>query len=148
MYKIRFRHENQIDKRIAILKAYFKKGDAGDMDLLNLFTDDVEIFVPKFGYRYGKTAIKQFVAGLSRALKSIQHYPDEYHYYSSGDTIIVEGRETGILKDGTAFPVKGRTDGRFVSVFTFKGDKIAKMHIYMDPDFAGRDRLRFYWDKV
>jgi hypothetical protein len=37
---------------------------------------------------------------------------------------------SGIKKDGTRWPIEGRTDGR---------------HIYVDPDFTEEDQDRFYW---
>ncbi|MCL1949698.1 MAG: nuclear transport factor 2 family protein [Turicibacter sp.] len=144
----RFRQDDLTNKRIEVLKEYFRKGDAGDLSVLDLFTDDVEFYYPKFGIHAGKAAILDFMRGLQGALQNIQHYPDEYGYYPSGRNIIaVEGHESGILKDGTKWPVKGRSDGLFSIIVHFKGDKISKFHVYADPDFAGRDIVRDYWRK-
>jgi hypothetical protein len=41
-------------KQIKIIETYFRKVDARDSTLLDLFTDDVQMFFPKFGLGYGK----------------------------------------------------------------------------------------------
>lgn len=133
-------------RHIARVKDYFRKGDAGDAALLEMFTEDIELYFPKFGTRTGKPAAADFVQGLLGQLQSLQHDPDQYTYVASGDIVVVEGRESGVMKDGTVWPVPGRSDGRFCNVFRFRGDKISHLHIYADPDFAGRDASRFYWD--
>jgi ketosteroid isomerase-like protein len=136
---------SETDKRIALTKEYFRKGDAGDTMIFGLFTDDVELYFPKFGKRSGKAEVGTLVRGLLGQLQSLKHYPDDYNYIASGDFVVVEGFESGLAKDGTAWPVKGRSDGRFCNVFRFRDDLISHLHIYVDPDFAGRDTDRFYW---
>jgi hypothetical protein len=32
-------------------------------------------------------------------------------------------------------------------VFEFRGPLIARMHIYLDPDYTGRDENRFLWGR-
>lgn len=135
----------ETEKRIAIAKEYFRRGDAGDATIINMFTDDVEFYFPKFGTRSGKAAVGAFVRGLLSQVQSLQHYQDEYTYIASGDFVVVEGWESGVAKGGAAWPVKGRSDGRFCNVFRFRGELISHLHVYVDPDFAGRDTDRFYW---
>jgi len=135
----------ETEKRIALAKEYFRKGDTGDTTIINMFSDDVEFYFPKFGTRSGKAAVGAFVQGLLGQVQSLQHYPDEYNYIASGDFVVVEGWESGVAKDGTAWPVTGRSDGRFCNVFRFRGELISHLHIYVDPDFAGRDTDRFFW---
>jgi hypothetical protein len=133
------------ERRISLVKEYFRKGDVGDTTILEMFTDDVELYFPKFGTRSGKTEVGAFVQGLLSQVKSLQHYPDQYTYIASDDFVVAEGWESGVTKDGTSWPVKGRTDGRFCNVFRFRDDLISHLHIYADPDFTGRDKDRFYW---
>ena len=133
------------EQRIARVKEYFRKGDAGDGDILEMFTDDIELYFPKFGTRTGKAAVVAFVQGLLNQLQSLRHDPDQYHYIVSGNFVVVEGWESGIAKDGTAWPVPGRSDGRFCNVFRFREDLISHLHVYVDPDFAGLDADRFFW---
>lgn len=139
------RTENHADKRIALVKEYFRKGDSGDATIVDMFADDIEIYFPKFGVRSGKHAVGAFVHGLQQQLTRLQHYPEEYSYITAGDSVVVEGWESGELTDGSSWPVEGKTDGRFCNVFRFRGDLISHLHIYVDPDFTGQDRARFYW---
>jgi ketosteroid isomerase-like protein len=135
----------ETDARVDMVKEYFRKGDAGDATIIDMFTDDVELYFPKFGTRSGKQGVGAFVQGLLGAVKGLQHYEDEYTYIAAGDFVVVEGRESGVTKDGTPWPVKGRTDGHFCNVFRFRGELISHLHIYVDPDFTGQDEGRFYW---
>jgi ketosteroid isomerase-like protein len=133
------------EAHIAVVKAYFRKGDAGDPTILDMFTNDIELRFPKYGTRFGKAAVGIFVQGLLTQLRSLKHFPDEYVYVATGDVVVVEGWETGVLKDGTSWPVVGCSDGEFCNVFRFRDDLISHLHVYVDPDFAGRDKDRFFW---
>lgn len=136
------------EEYIERVKDYFRKGDAGDITIVDMFTDDVELYFPKFGTRTGKRAIADFVQGLMRHLQSIQHYPDRYTYIASADFLVVEGWESGLSKDGIIWPVPGRSEGRFCNVFRFRDNLISHIHIYVDPDFLGQDEDRFFWGAV
>ncbi|WP_298225653.1 nuclear transport factor 2 family protein [Acidocella sp.] len=127
------------------VRHYFQKGDAGDSTIIEMFTDDIELYFPKFGTRRGKAAVAAFLQGLLSQLQSLQHFPDRYTYIASENFVVVEGWETGISKDGTTWPVPGRSDGRFCNVFRFREDLISHLHIYVDPDFLGQDLDRFFW---
>ncbi len=35
--------------------------------------------------------------------------------------------------------------GRFCNVFEFRDDRIARVHVYLDPDYLGEDEPRFRW---
>ncbi|PLZ00834.1 nuclear transport factor 2 family protein [Burkholderia sp. WAC0059] len=116
------------------------------MTVLDLFTDDVEVRFPKFGTRSGKAAVVAFAQGLLSRVRNLQHYPDDYTYVASGDLVVAEGWESGVLtEDGTPWPVAGRSDGKFCNVFRFRGDLISHLHIYVDPDISGADTERFFW---
>ena len=39
---------------LAVVKQYFVSADAGQASVLDLFTDDVQIYFPKFGIPRGK----------------------------------------------------------------------------------------------
>ena len=132
-------------RRIDLTKQYFRKGDAGDQTVLDMFSDNVTLYFPKFGTRSGKAEIVNFIQGLLGNLQSLRHDVDTYRYIAAGNTVVVEGTESGVMKDGASWPVRGRTEGRFCNVFEFEGELISRVHIYVDPDFAGLDRDRFYW---
>lgn len=129
----------------AMVKDYFRKGDVGDLSIVDMFTDDVKIYFPKFGTRVGKQVVGEFVQGLLGQLSRLQHFPDEYRYIEAGDCVVVEGWESGAMKDGASWPQSGRSDGKFCNVFRFEGDRVSSVHIYVDPDFTGKDVERFYW---
>jgi hypothetical protein len=58
---------------IPLAEEYYRRADAGRPDLVDLFTEDVELYFPKFGVRRGKTALGELAAGLLGSLKSIEH---------------------------------------------------------------------------
>lgn len=138
----------EIDDRIALIKEYFRRGDAGDSSVIDMFTEDVELRFPKFGQRSGKAAVATFARGLLSHLKALKHYPNEYTYIANGDFVVVEGWESGELQNGTSWPVAGRSDGKFCNVFRFRGRLISHLHVYVDPDFAGQDAARFFWEAL
>lgn len=133
------------EQRIALVKEYFRKGDGGDAALLDMLTDDIELYFPKFGTRSGKAAFTVFVEGLLTQIQSLQHYPEQYSYIASGDLLVVEGWESGVARDGTSWPIPGRSEGRFCNIFRFRDKLISHLHIYVDPDFMSQDTDRFFW---
>ncbi|SMQ30406.1 Ketosteroid isomerase-related protein [Pseudomonas helmanticensis] len=130
---------------IEITKLYFGKADVGDPSILDLFSDDVQLFFPKFGTRTGKAQVVEFVQGLMSKLESLKHDVGTYNFIASGQIVVVEGTESGVAKNGEHWPVEGKSDGRFCNVFEFSGTLISRLHIYVDPDFLGEDDDRFYW---
>ncbi|MBT2502846.1 nuclear transport factor 2 family protein [Curtobacterium sp. ISL-83] len=130
----------------ALALAYFTKVDAGDPDLLDIFTDDAQVFFPKFGIAHGKEEITQFLVGLTLAVDSFHHDPADFVVTQSGNRVIVEGKETGVLANGRAFPDGARSGGLFCNVFEFRGSLISRVHIYADPDLAGKHDDLFAWD--
>ena len=124
---------------------YFFRADAGRADVMNLFTDDVEIYFPKFGIGRGKAAFGELATGLLGALRSMAHYRDRISYIESGTTVVCEGFTHGATKSGVAWEGGKTPGGRFCSVFEFRGEMIARMYIYLDPDYAGADHERFLW---
>lgn len=138
-------NEDKTLQMIEIAKLYFIKGDAGDLTILDLFSDDVQLYFPKFGTRTGKNEVVAFIQGLMGNLGDLKHDVEKYTYIAVGNTLVVEGIESGMMKNGSPWPVEGRSEGRFCNVFEFSNDLISRVHIYVDPDFAGDDKERFYW---
>jgi len=60
-----------IEQRIARVTDYFRKGDAGDLALLDMFSADIELYFPKFGTRVGKAAVVAFLSEDSWARSKI-----------------------------------------------------------------------------
>ncbi len=123
-------------QRVAIVQKCFRLVDAGDSGLLDLYTDDVELFFPKFGHGRGREDMIEFARRLWFGLGSIEHDIEGLDIMVSGDRVIVEGREWGTLADGTAWPDGQVSTGRFCNVFAFRGNQISSVHIYADLDIA------------
>ena len=123
---------------LAAVKQYFVRADAGQASVLDLFTDDVQIYFPKFGIATGKAAFGELATGLLGSLKSIAHYISDFKY---------EGATHGADRQGAEWSGGKTAGGRFCSVFEFRGPLIARMHIYLDPDYTGRDENRFLWGR-
>ncbi len=133
--------------KIATVKEYFRRGDAGRPDLIEHCTDDFQFFFPKFGVGKGKAEFMEFVTGLVGSLSSIAHDIDQMNFIESGDSVVVEGLTHGEDRRGGRWEGGKTPGGRFCSVFQFRGDMIARMHIYLDPDYTSRDQDRFLWGK-
>jgi len=134
------------DDLIAITKEYFRRVDSGAPNLLDLFTDDTQIFFPRFGYAHGKEEIVPFLVGLAAGVVSFQHPVDRMVFTQEGNRIVVEGAENGELTSGVPFPGDARSAGLFCNVFEFQGSLISRLHIYADPDLAGLQPALFPWD--
>jgi len=130
---------------IPLAEEYFRRADAGQADLVDLFTEDVELFFPKFGVRRGKAALGELANGLSGSLKSIEHDRQGLSCVAVGQTVLVEGTTHGETRDGTQWEGGKTPGGRFCSVFEFRGHLISRMYIYLDPDYGSADRARFLW---
>ncbi len=132
---------------LAAVQQYFVKADAGDASVFELFTDEVQIYFPKFGIATGKAAFGELAAGLLGSLKSIAHYISDFKYVVGSDSVVVEGTTHGADREGAEWSGGKTAGGRFCSVFEFQGPLIARMHIYLDPDYTGRDENRFLWGR-
>jgi len=125
---------------------YYKRVDAGQDDLLDLFDENFELFFPKFGIARGKAAFGSLATGLFGSLNSIAH--DQLRVIDAGDTVVIEGTTHGATIDGTEWKGGETPGGRFCSVFEFGGGLITRMFIYLDPDYGSHDKDRFLWNDV
>lgn len=130
---------------IQIAEDYYRRADAGQADVLDLFTEDVDLYFPKFGVRRGKAAFGELATGLLASLKSIAHDQKSLVCIAVGQTVIVEGKTRGETRDGTRWEGGKTPGGRFCSVFEFRDRLISRMYIYLDPDYGSADRDRFLW---
>ncbi|HFZ2534604.1 TPA: nuclear transport factor 2 family protein [Pseudomonas aeruginosa] len=133
---------NSRDARIETIRDYFRKVDAKDPSLLDLYTEDVEFFFPKFGVARGKAAMVQFAERIAKDAMKLTHDIDGLVFTVDGDRIVVEGREWGMTTDGRAWPDGEISQGRFANVFEFDGPLIKRTFIYVDPDFTSEDGRR------
>ncbi|MGV9703205.1 nuclear transport factor 2 family protein [Streptomyces sp. NPDC003483] len=116
---------------------YFRLVDSADPAILDLFTDDAQMFFPKFGIATGKDQIAAFAQGFASQIASIQHDIPGFNIISSGNYVVTEGSVHGTTTSGVAFPDGTSSYGLFCNVFEFEGKRIKRLHIYEDPDFAG-----------
>lgn len=141
------------DARKAIAESYLKSLDAGGVSpttglgLFDHFADDAEVFLPKWGVARGKDEIVQMFTDVGGTLRSITHNYDGFIWYMTGtDRFAVEGTSEGEHRDGSWIadtPKWGA--GRFCDTFEVKDGKIARLFIYIDPDYAGKDTARYGW---
>ena len=137
--------DTMTDPRFAAVVEYFRRVDAGDPSVVDLMTDEVQVYFPKFGTRRGKSAVGELAQGIMRSVSSIAHDFERMTILAAGHHVIVEGFESGLAKDGTPWPDPMFSEGRFCNVFEFQGPLIKRLHIYVDPDFSSRDKGRFLW---
>lgn len=129
----------------AIIEKLYRNADAGDAAMFEDFSPDARIYFPKFGIGSGEDAWREFADGLFASVAEMAHDIAGFDYVVSGDTVVVEGTTSGRLVDGRRWAGGETPGGRFVSIFVFDAGKIARMHIYTDPDYAGDDSARFLW---
>jgi ketosteroid isomerase-like protein len=132
--------------KIAIVREYFIRADQGRPDILELFHDDAEIYFPKFGFGTGQQSFFEMVKGFEGALEYIRHDYDSFTFIPSGDRLVVEGTSHGKMS-GKSWAGGKTPGGRFCNVFKFRDDRIASVHVYLDPDYTGEDEARFRWGK-
>jgi len=134
----------QQEKQKRNVDTYFKKVDAGEFDseYYGLFTEDVELYFPKFGFGKGIEGMKQFAVAMSGFLQGLTHDIENFNYITSNDMLVVEGTEKGISIDGKEWPDNTTAFGKFCNVFEFEGELIKRLHIYVDPDVTSEDAVR------
>jgi ketosteroid isomerase-like protein len=134
------------EQKIAIAREYFRLSDLGDPKILELFHADATFYFPKFGVGRGKSSILDMVAGFAGVLEWIRHDQAKFVFIPSGDRLAVEGVSAGKMRSGSW---KGgeTVGGRFCNVFEFRGERIARLYVYLDPDYLGEDEPRFRWGR-
>lgn len=117
------------------------------VDLFDLFTDDAEMFFPKWGIARGKDEIGRMIADIGGTLVEIRHDPTALTWMLTGtDLIGCEGVSSGVHRDGRW--TAGQPDwgaGRWCDVFQLRGERIARCYVYLDPDYANQDLNRYPW---
>jgi hypothetical protein len=131
---------------IKVIQDYFRLADQGRPEVLELFHEDADIYFPKFGFGLGRQSLFEMTRGFAGSLEFIQHDYDKLTFIPAGDYIVVEGTSHGKLS-GKVWAGGETPGGRFCNIFKFGGDRIASLHIYLDPDYTGEDASRFRWGK-
>jgi|SRR5579859_3818814 len=134
------------ERKIAIASEYFQLADVGDPRVMDLFHEDATFYFPKFGVGRGRESILEMVKGFAGVLEWIRHDYASLVFIPSADRVAVEGVSAGQMTGGTW--KGGETPGgRFCNVFEFRGERIARLHVYLDPDYLGEDEARFRWGR-
>ena len=144
MQSLRKMNSSEDDRRIQVVREYFRLADQGRPEVLELFHEQAEIYFPKFGFGFGRHSFLEFVKGFEGALEFIQHDYDKLIFIPAGDYVVVEGTSHGKLS-GQVWAGGETPGGRFCNLFKFVGDRISSLHIYLDPDYTGEDTARFRW---
>ena len=131
---------------VGAVRRYFVLADQGRPEVLDLFHEDAELYFPKFGFASGRQSLFDIVKGFEGVLESIQHDYDTMNIIPAGEYVVVEGTSHGRMQ-GKAWSGGTTPGGRFCNVFRFRGDRIASLHIYLDPDYTSDDEPRFRWGK-
>ncbi len=128
----------------AVAAAYFKRLDLGG-DIFELFADDAYLWFPKHRPARGLPEIRQLVADIVPLWKWVEHAVPYFNYVVDGSMVVVEGRSRGELSSGGVWTEDDASGGRFCNVFEIRDGKIQRLHIYLDPDYAGEDTSRYPW---
>ena len=140
------------EQRKSVALEYLKAFDNGGTTstgagILDLFAEDAQVYFPKWGIAEGKEQIGQLFGEVGATLKAIKHDYASFNWVFSGsDTIVAEGTSCGEHQDGpwrAGVPEWGA--GRWCDVFEIRDFRIQRVFIYLDPDYAGRDRDRYPW---
>jgi hypothetical protein len=86
------------------------------------------------------------VSGFADELEWIQHDFTNYNFIATGPYVVVEGTTRGRMR-GENWSAGETPGGRFCNVFEFRDDLIARVHVYLDPDYLGEDEARFRWGR-
>jgi ketosteroid isomerase-like protein len=126
---------------MANIKQIWERGDkafnAQDAATMQAdMADDVEIVAPGGMVTRGKAQALEFLKSWWEA------YPDAKtkarRVYTTDDAVIEEGTFTGTHKGvfrtpaGDIQPTGRRVEGDYISVFSFRGEKIASQHLMFD----------------
>jgi hypothetical protein len=61
-------------------------------------------------------------------------------------TTFISSTTKGVLKSGERWAAGSTPAGRFCNIFEFRNGLIARLHVYLDPDYAGKATETFLWE--
>jgi hypothetical protein len=129
------------------IRELYIRMDAGRDDMYDLFTDDVQFYLPKFGTGRGTAQLRSCASGARTALRSLRHEADSFRFIESPHGVVLEGFTAGETVAGLRFKGGTTPGGRFCGVYEFRGPLISRIYIYFDPDYGGADEARFIWGR-
>ncbi len=119
---------------IEIVNTYFEAMEERDTEkVIALFDENCEVFLAKTGVIKGIEEFTKFSEVLVEMIKRLDYKNDEFSYKEIDNTLIIEGQESGRLKNGNSFE-----HNKFCSVFDFHPEthQITRMYVYTDPNFG------------
>jgi ketosteroid isomerase-like protein len=137
--------ETAESENVALVRRYFDLLDgrvAGDIS--ELFAADAQLYIPTFGIIHGAGTFAELSSGVAQRAKvrHSTHHVDEFNVIEHGDTIVVEGTSEGETVNGQRWDGRKTIGGRFCNVFEVRHGRIARLHVYVDPDFCREDTAR------
>jgi hypothetical protein len=140
------------EQRKSVALEYLKAFDNGGTtstggSILDLFADDAQVYFPKWGLANGKEEIGRMFGDVGATLVSITHHYSHFNWiFSGGDVVVCEGTSHGEHRDGPwRAGLPEWQAGRWCDVFEIRDWKIQRCFIYLDPDYAGKDTVRYPW---
>jgi hypothetical protein len=123
---------------------YFRLVDAGKFPT-ELFARNFQFYFPKYGVGQGAAEFMDMAQRVGTSLiRSSVHNTEDFVFIEQGNRVAAEGTTRGTGRDGVEWHGGRTSGGRFCSIFVFDPDGlIERMHIYLDPDFTGRNREDF-----
>ena len=132
------------EQRKSIALEYLKLIDRGE-NFFDLFADDAQVYLPKWGLANGRAEFEQLFRDLGSILSAIAHDYAYFNYIIQGDYVVVEGTSYGKTAGGVEWRAGVTHAGRWCDVFEIRDFKIQRCFIYLDPDYAGADTARYPW---
>jgi hypothetical protein len=135
------------EQRQSLALDYLKACDNGGITnsgdgVFDQFAEDAQFYFPKWGLARGKPEIKRLFDDVGAKIKHIRHDYTTLNWILSGsDVFACEGTSEGEHQDGRwkcGAPEWGA--GRWCNVFEIRDGLIRRVFVYLDPDYAGRDR--------
>lgn len=133
-----------LTSNIDVVRRYFEKIDAQADDLFDLFVPNFEFYFPKYGFGTGAEDFIAFGSAFREVVTAL-HDQDNIQFIDAGDKVICEGTTYGTDHKGNAWKGGETAGGRYCSIYELVDGKIAKMRIYVDPDYCSEDQERFRW---
>jgi hypothetical protein len=131
-------------KQIERIIDYFRRMDAGEFPT-ELFAQEFQFYFPKYGVGQGAAEFMDMARRVGTSvIRSSVHNVDDFVFIENANLVAVEGTTQGTAIDGVEWHGGRTPGGRFCNIFAFDPDGlIARMHIYLDPDFTGKNRAAF-----
>src|SRR5260370_26229499 len=83
------------EQRKSVELEYLKRLDQGK-DFFDLFSDDAQVYFPKWGIANGLEEVQHMFSYLASIVKSIRHDYAYFNYISHGDHLAVERTSHGV----------------------------------------------------